>query len=197
MITLKQTVVVEGKYDKIKLSNFVDANIVTTDGFGIFKNKEKLLMLRRMAEKNGLIIITDSDSAGFIIRNHLCGSIPEQYITNVFIPEIKGKEKRKTTPSAAGLLGVEGVSEQTITKAFEKAGVFTAFGGEPLKEKITKADLFVLGLSGGDQSKDKRQTLLKKLELPTGMSPTQMLTALNNLYTRQEFFEFVETERFT
>lgn len=196
MITLKQTVVVEGKYDKIKLSNILDANIVTTDGFGIFKNKEKLDMLRRMAEKNGLIIVTDSDSAGFMIRNHLCGSIEEKYITNVFIPEIKGKEKRKTVASAAGLLGVEGVSEQIITEAFKKAGVFSTVGDESPKAKITKADLFVLGLSGGDQSKEKRLMLLEKLELPTGMSPSQMLTALNSLYTREEFFEFIETERF-
>lgn len=195
MITLKQTVVVEGKYDKIKLSNLLDADIVTTDGFGIFKNKEKLDMLRRMAEKNGIIILTDSDSAGFLIRNHLCGSIPERYITNVFIPEIKGKERRKTEPSAEGLLGVEGVNEQIITDALKKAGIDLLGTGErKAKERITKADLFAAGLSGGEGSREKRADLLRSLGLPAGMSPSQLLTALNSLYGREEFFKLLETE---
>lgn len=195
MVTLKQTVVVEGKYDKIKLSNILDANIVTTDGFGIFKNKEKLEMLRRMAEKNGLIILTDSDSAGFMIRNHLCGSIDEKYITNVFIPEIKGKEKRKTEVSAAGLLGVEGVSEEVICEALRKFGVIVSDEKtSKVSEKMTKADLFALGLSGGEGSREKRAKLLEKLGLPKGMSPTQMLTALNSLYGRQEFIDILNQE---
>ena len=195
MIALKQTVVVEGKYDKIKLSNILDANIVTTDGFGIFKNKEKIDMLRRMAEKNGLIILTDSDSAGFMIRNHLCGSIDEKYITNVFIPEIKGKEKRKAEASAEGLLGVEGVSEEVICEALRRFGV-TVSSEKPCEasEKITKLDLFALGLSGGEGSREKRAELLEKLGLPKGMSPAQMLTALNSLYTRQEFIDFLNRE---
>ena len=196
MIALKQTVVVEGKYDKIRLSGVLDAEIVTTDGFGIFKNKEKLNMLRRMAEKNGIIILTDSDSAGFLIRNHLCGSIPSKYITNVFIPEIKGKERRKAAPSAEGLLGVEGVDTQVIAEALKKAGV-DILGSESKKtgEKITKADLFAAGLSGTDGSREKRERLAERLGLPKKMSPSQLVPALNSLYGREEFYELFETEQ--
>lgn len=191
MIHLDSVVVVEGKYDKIKLSNFLDAEIVTTNGFRIFKDRDKMAMLRKMAEKRGIIILTDSDSAGFVIRNHLCGSIDNRLITNVFIPEIKGKERRKSAPSKQGLLGVEGVTEEVILKAFEKAGVSVAGVEGTLKssEKITKTDLFLLGLSGGEGSADKRQELLKKLELPTSLSPSQLLTALNSLYSKEEFLE--------
>lgn len=186
MITLNQVVVVEGKYDKIKLVNFLDAEIVTTDGFRIFKNRDKMAMLRKMAEKRGIVILTDSDSAGFVIRNHLCGSIDNNLITNVFIPEIKGKERRKTEPSKQGLLGVEGVTEEVILNALQKAGV--GIDGKMEKsQKITKADLYELGFSGREDSKQKREQLLKKLDLPTGMSPSQMLTALNSLYDREEF----------
>ena len=193
MIRLEQVVVVEGKYDKIKLSCLLDAEIVTTDGFRVFRDKEKLSMLRKMAEKRGIIILTDSDSAGFMIRNHLCGSIDNSLITNVFIPEIKGKERRKTAPSKQGLLGVEGVTEEVILKAFEKAGV-TVSGekseGEA-REKITKTDLFCAGLSGGENSAQKREELLNRLELPVGLSPSQLLTALNSLYSKEEFLELI------
>ena len=191
MMRLDKIVVVEGKYDKIKLCNFLDAEIVTTDGFRIFKDKEKIAKLRKMAEKRGIIILTDSDSAGFMIRNHLCGSIDNSLITNVFIPEIKGKERRKTSPSKQGLLGVEGVNEEIILKALEKAGVAVSSEktASETREKITKTDLFCLGLSGGEGSAEKREELLKRLELPTGLSPSQLLTALNALYPREEFLE--------
>ena len=191
MIHLEQVVVVEGKYDKIKLSNFLEAEIVVTNGFGIFKDKEKLQMLRKIAEKRGIIILTDSDSAGFMIRNHLCGSIDNSLVTNVFIPEIKGKERRKASPSKQGLLGVEGVTEEVILKAFEKAGVSVS-GTQTVptaREKITKTDLFSLGLSGGEGSAAKREELLRHLDLPTGLSPSQLLTALNSLYSRNEFLK--------
>ena len=195
MITLKQAVIVEGKYDKIKLKSFLDAEIFTTDGFGIFKNKEKVQMLRRIAEQKGLIILTDSDSAGFVIRGHLTGVIDPKYVTNVFVPEIKGKEKRKTEASAQGLLGVEGLSEQVILGALKKAGVDLDGGcTTEQKDRITHTDLYNLGLSGGDDSKQKRKQLTDRVSLPSGMSTNQLLTALNSLYTRQELYDIFEKD---
>ncbi len=193
MITLKQAVVVEGKYDKIKLKNFIDAEIITTDGFGIFKNKEKVNMLRRIAEKKGLIILTDSDSAGFVIRGHLTSVIDSKYITNVFVPEIKGREHRKQEDSAEGLLGVEGLSERVITEALKKAGV-SIDGAESRLEgdKITHTDLYNLGLSGGIDSKQNRKRLTDRLGLPSGMSTNQLLTALNSLYTRRRLYDIFD-----
>lgn len=190
MIHLEQAVIVEGKYDKIKLKNFLDAEIITTDGYGIFRNREKLEMIRKIAEKRGIIIMTDSDSAGFVIRGRLTGFIDGKYITNVFVPEIKGKERRKATASAAGLLGVEGLDEETILKAMEKAGIASdAQSPNRSDSKLTKADLFSVGLSGRPDSKQRRETLMKSLGFPTGMSSGQFLTALNSLYSRKEFFE--------
>lgn len=196
MIHLNQAVIVEGKYDKIKLKNFINAEIITTDGFAIFKNKQKLSMIRRIAETRGIIILTDSDSAGFVIRAHLTGAINPKYITNVFVPEIKGKEKRKVEASAQGLLGVEGLSEQVITDALKKAGI-SLDGKESSIEKvdkITHTDLYELGLSGGVNSKQLRADLCQKLQLPSGMSTNQLLTALNSLYSKQEIYSLFETE---
>ncbi len=195
MIHLREAVIVEGKYDKIKLKNFIDAEIITTDGFAIFKNKQKTDMIRRIAEARGIIILTDSDSAGFVIRGHLTGVINPKYITNVFVPEIKGKEKRKTEASAQGLLGVEGLSEQVITEALRKAGI--NLDGNALVEKqdkITHTDLFNLGLSGGADSKQKRKQLTDRLQLPSGMSTNQLLTALNSLYSKKELYSLFEAE---
>lgn len=191
MIHLKEAVIVEGKYDKIKLKNFIDAEIITTDGFRIFKNKEKINMLRRIAEKRGIIILTDSDSAGFLIRGHLTSVIDPKFIKNVFVPEIKGKERRKEKASAQGLLGVEGLSEEIIIEALKKAGV----GADKKTQetpKITSTDLFRLGLSGGDNSREQREKLLKSLDLPVGMSTKQMLTALNSLYSLEELEKTME-----
>lgn len=191
MIHLKEAVIVEGKYDKIKLKNFIDAEIITTDGFGIFKNKEKVNMLRRIAEKRGIIILTDSDSAGFLIRGHLTSVIDPKLIKNVFVPEIKGKERRKEKASAQGLLGVEGLSEEIIIESLKKAGV----GADKKTQetpKITSTDLFNLGLSGGDNSREQREKLLKSLDLPVGMSTKQMLTALNSLYSLEELEKTME-----
>lgn len=191
MIHLKEAVIVEGKYDKIKLKNFIDAEIITTDGFGIFKNKEKINMLRRIAEKRGIIILTDSDSAGFLIRGHLTSVIDPKFIKNVFVPEIKGKERRKEKASAEGLLGVEGLSEGIIIESLKKAGVGTDKRVEEMP-KITSTDLFRLGLSGGDNSREMREKLLKSLDLPVGMSTKQMLTALNSLYSLEELEKILE-----
>lgn len=191
MIHLKEAVIVEGKYDKIKLKNFIDAEIITTDGFRIFKNKEKINMLRRIAEKKGIIILTDSDSAGFLIRGHLTGVIDPKFIMNVFVPPIKGKERRKEKASAERLLGVEGLSEEIIIQSFEKAGIGIDSKAEETP-KITSTDLFKLGLSGGDNSREAREKLLKSLDLPVGMSTKQMLTALNSLYSLEELEKTME-----
>ncbi len=191
MIYLTETVIVEGKYDKIKLKNFLDAEIITTDGFRIFRQKEKIDMIRRIAEKSGIIILTDSDSAGFLIRGHLSGFIDPKYIKNVFVPEIKGKEGRKEKASAEGLLGVEGLSEEIIVKAFKKAGIGIDHSDEN-GSKITSTDLYRLGLSGTDNSKILREKLLKRLDLPCSMSTKQMLTALNSLYSLEELENMME-----
>ncbi len=186
MIRLDGVVLVEGKYDKIRLSNIVDATIMTTDGFRIFKDKEKMALLRAVAEKAGIIVITDSDSAGQFIRNRLKGFIDGKYIKNVYLPPIKGKEKRKARPSAEGLLGVEGTCDQIIIKALEKY----AIAAEECKEPVTKADFYTLGLSG-DGSGALREQLKQKLSLPQALSAKAMLDAVNILYTRDEFINTV------
>ena len=189
MIKLEQAVIVEGKYDKIKLSSIIDAVIITTNGFNIFKDTEKLELIRYYAEKTGIIIMTDSDSAGFIIRNHIKGAVKKGTIINVYIPDIMGKEKRKLKPSAEGKLGVEGVEKKIILEALEKAGV-TASAGEE-REKITKTDLFTLGLSGGRNSSDLRKKLLEYLKLPSLLSPNSMLEVLNTMMSPEELEEIM------
>lgn len=190
-IKLSQAVIVEGKYDKIKLSSFLDANIICTDGFAIFKDTKKMKMIKEIADKRGIIIITDSDSAGFLIRSHLTGSINNDKIINVYIPEIFGKEKRKNSPSAEGLLGVEGVSIEIIRNSLERAGVLTKHTVSQ-KSEITHTDLYNLGLLGKSNSKEKRQKFLFDLDLPKKMSTNQLLTALNALYSREEFQKIAE-----
>ncbi len=195
MIHLTQAVIVEGKYDKIKLSRFLDAEIIITDGFRIFRDKQKAEMIRQIAKKRGIIIITDSDSAGFLIRGHLNGIVDKECITNVFIPQIRGRERRKTTPSAEGFLGVEGVSEEVIRDALKKYGI--ALDGTKSQEgcKWTSADLYRLGLSGGENSGIKRTRLLEKLGFPKGMSTKQLLTALSLLYSFKEIEELLGEEK--
>ncbi len=189
MIKLEQAVIVEGKYDKIKLSSIIDAVIITTNGFNIFKDTEKLELIRYYAEKTGIIIMTDSDSAGFIIRNHIKGAVKKGTIINVYIPDIMGKEKRKLKPSAEGKLGVEGVEKKIILEVLEKAGV-TASAGEE-REKITKTDLFTLGLSGGKNSSELRKKLLEYLKLPSLLSPNSMLEVLNTMMSPEELEEIM------
>lgn len=189
MIKLEQAVIVEGKYDKIKLSSIMDAVIITTNGFNIFKDTEKLELIRYYAEKTGIIIMTDSDSAGFTIRNHIKGAVKKGTVINVYIPDIMGKEKRKLKPSAEGKLGVEGVEKKIILEALEKAGV-TASAGEE-REKITKTDLFTLGLSGGKNSSELRKKLLEYLKLPSLLSPNSMLEVLNTMLSLEELEEIM------
>lgn len=188
MIKLKQAVIVEGKYDKIKLKSIIDAPIITTDGFGIFKNREKMALIKSLAQKRGIIIMTDSDSAGFMIRKKICGSVNSGRILNVYIPDIFGKERRKAHSSKEGKLGVEGVPKDVILTALKRAGVTSTesvkSGGE-----ITKADLFELGLSGRPNSAQKRLALLKSLNLPENMTANSLLEVLNIFFTKEEFLD--------
>lgn len=192
MIRLKEAVIVEGKYDKIKLENILDALILTTDGFGIFKDKEKQTFLRRLACERGLIILTDSDSAGFLIRNFLQSSIPPSQLTHVYIPDLFGKEKRKAVPGKEGKLGVEGVSEQVLLDAFARAGVTAQQSEQPPEQPLTAADLFELGLSGSPNSTQKRKALLQKLGLPERLSTTALLRVLNTCVPREAFYEAIK-----
>jgi ribonuclease M5 len=192
LIRVTEAIVVEGKYDKIKLASIVDGLIIETDGFRIFRNKEKMAMLRRLAETRGLIILTDSDSAGFLIRHFLTGSIPADRIKNAYIPDLYGKEKRKNAPSKEGKLGVEGVPAKAIREALRRAGVGAEETESPAaKQKITKTDLYLAGLSGGPQSAEKRRALLKLLCLPEHLSANAMPEILNSLMSRDEFLKTV------
>ena len=185
MKRLKEVIVVEGRYDKNALSQVVDATIITLGGFSVFNDKEKLAFLRRLAEKQGIVVLTDSDGAGFVIRNYLKGALPKNQVKHAYIPDIHGKEKRKRAPGKEGKLGVEGMRPEVLLNALQKAGAtFLDETGETAtaKEPITKADLFALGLTGGADSAAKRQALLKKLELPEHLTTNGLLEALNLLY---------------
>ncbi len=194
MIKLKQAVIVEGKYDKIKLSSIIDAVIIVTNGFGIFKDKEKLALIRFYAESTGIIILTDSDRAGFIIRNHIKGAIKNGKIYNVYIPDIIGKEKRKEKPSAEGKLGVEGMDKEIILKAFEKAGIISDDIEKNSDNVITKADLYMLGLTGGNQSSILRRKLLEYMNLPSLLSTNSMLEVLNTITDIQTLHKIINEE---
>lgn len=191
MIKLDRPVIVEGKYDVIKLSNIIDTLIIKTDGFGIFKDKEKQKLLLRLAGEKGIIVLTDSDGAGFVIRNFISSIIPPDKITHVYIPDIFGKEKRKTALSAEGKLGVEGVEEKVILDAFEKAGVTASLSNEK-RRLITNLDLFEHGLSGRENSAQKRRILLKKLALPERLSTSSLIKILNTFVTYEEFEKTVK-----
>ncbi len=221
MLRTDKVIVVEGKYDEIKLSSIIDAPIIKTDGFGIFKDREKQSLLQRLAKKRGLIILTDGDSAGFMIRNFLGNKIPEEFITHVYIPDLYGKEKRKAKPSSEGKLGVEGVPKDVIISAFERAGITELKENSELEansefkkrfeteekikleerskspktsRQITGLDFYEDGISGKPESKEKRKKLLKALELPEKMSTTSLLKIINLLITYDEYKELVNRE---
>lgn len=194
MIKVDRIIIVEGKYDKIKLSSMIDGIIIETEGFGIFKDKDKQKLIRKLAESKGIVILTDSDSAGFVIRNFITSIVPKEYITNVYIPDIYGKEKRKESASKEGKLGVEGVSVEILKDAFNKAGIGTSQSKETEKKKITLNDFFDDGLTGGAESKKKRTALLKSLDLPERMSTKAMLDILNTFITYDEYKRLVESE---
>ena len=191
MVKIKEAIVVEGRYDKNTLSQIVDAPILETAGFGIFKDKKQMALLRQVAEKRGLIVFTDSDGAGFVIRNHIKSAIPGKYLKHAYTPDILGKERRKTAPGKEGKLGVEGMTREVILEALRKAGA--TFEGEEaaVSCRITKQDLMDLGLSGGADASAKRLALLKKLNLPEHMSANAMLQALNLLYSLEELKDYL------
>lgn len=192
MLKIREAIVVEGRYDKNTLSQLVDAPILETSGFGIFKNKEQMALLRKVAQTRGLIVLTDSDGAGLVIRNHLKSAIPGQYLKHAFIPDIPGKEKRKRTAGKEGLLGVEGMSREVIENALKAAGA--TIEGEQAAEPhaITKQNMMELGLSGGAGSSEKRAMLQSKLGLPKNISANALLQALNLLYTLDELSNLVK-----
>ena len=186
MIKLREAILVEGRYDKNTLAQIVDAPIFETAGFGIFRDKEKAALLRRVAEKRGLIVFTDSDGAGFVIRNHVKSLIPAKYLKHAYIPDIYGKERRKAAPGKEGKLGVEGMTPEIIIEALRRAGATVEGEQGSAPRGITKQDLMELGLSGGPNSAEKRKNLLKKLSFPEHMSANAMLEALNLLYSLDE-----------
>ena len=193
MVKIKEAIVVEGRYDKNTLSQILDATILETSGFGIFKDKQQMALLRRVAEKRGLIVFTDSDGAGFVIRNHIKSAISGKYLKHAYIPDIMGKERRKSAPGKEGKLGVEGMKREVILEALRRAGATIEGEEAPVTRAITKQDMMALGLSGGADASAKRLALLKKTNLPEHMSANAMLQALNLLYSLEELTTIVET----
>ncbi len=184
-ITLRYPIIVEGKYDKIKLSSIVNGTIITTDGFGLFKNSERLTLLKRLAEKTPVIVLTDSDGGGKVIRSHITSAIPKDRLIQLYTPQIKGREKRKTVDSAEGFLGIEGVDAKIL---YDLLLPFSIEGDEQVsRAEITKTDFFCDGLSGTENSSQKRDLLAKRLGLPCGMSANSLLEATRILCTYEEY----------
>lgn len=189
MHSVKEVIVVEGRYDKNTLSQIVDAVIIETSGFGIFNDAQKQKLLRTMAQARGLVVLTDSDGAGFVIRNFIKGCVDPACVKHAYIPDVYGKERRKATPSKEGKLGVEGMRPQVILDALIRAGA--TVDERPAAEsaaRITKADMYKCGLSGGTGSREKRAALIKRLDLPEKLSADALLDVLNAIMTREEFF---------
>lgn len=189
MIKINEVIVVEGKYDKIKLQSLFDTLIVTTDGFRIYKNKEKVNMFKLLAEQRGIILLTDSDKAGLRIRNKVREIVGDAHIKNVYIPQIEGKEKRKDKAGAEGFLGVEGVSDEIIINAVMSQTKETTGG-----EKISKSEFYSMGFSGSKDSKTKRQKLAKIMGLPINLSATALLDTINVIYQKQQFYDFIKNQ---
>ena len=193
MLKIKEAIIVEGRYDKIKLKNIVDATIIETNGFRVFSDKEKQSLIRKIAETKGILVFKDSDSAGFVIRNFLRGAVDKSKIKHCYIPQINGKEKRKAHSSKEGFLGVEGVSDDVIIDAIRKSGA-TIIGEESQAQsgEITKSDLYRLGLTGRENSEKLRKALLKNLGMPSYLTTNAMLSAINCLYSLEELKNIVE-----
>lgn len=198
MIRVREAIIVEGKYDKIKLSSLIDGLILETNGFRIFKDREQMALIRRLAETRGILVLTDSDAAGFVIRRYLSGSIPPDRIRHAYIPDIPGKERRKEKPSKEGKLGVEGVPSKVILEALRRAGVCCSEepeGEGARKRRITKTDLYLAGLSGGRDSAEKRRALLRKLSLPEHLAANSLVEVLSCMMSYEEFCEITAGER--
>ena len=193
MRKVREVIVVEGRYDKNALRQAVDATVVETGGFGVFSDRERLALLRRLAAERGLILLTDSDGAGFVIRNFLKGAIPKSQLKQAYIPDIPGKERRKAAPGKEGKLGVEGMPPQVLLSALERAGATFEDTAAPAERvPITKADLYEWGLTGGPDSAARRSAVLKALDLPERMTANALLEAVNILYSKEEFLEVLE-----
>ena len=192
MVRIQEAIVVEGRYDKNTLSQIVDAPIFETSGFGIFNNKEQMVLLRRVAQSRGLIVLTDSDGAGFVIRNRIKSAISPEFLKHAYIPDIPGKERRKSAPGKEGKLGVEGMRPEIILEALRRAGATFEEDGARVTGGITKQDMAALGLSGGANSSTLRGELIKKLDFPAHMSANALLQALNLLYTLEELSQIVK-----
>lgn len=187
---IKYPIIVEGKYDKIKLDSLIEATIITTGGFEIFNSKEKALLLKRLCEKDKIILLTDSDGGGHLIRSHIKTLLPPDKIINLYVPRVEGKEKRKRNPSKEGILGIEGTEKDTLLKLLEP---FSDTAAGESKGGITKADLYRYGLSGREDSAVARKVFLESIGLPSTMSPNAMLSALNILYSKEEIEEKMTT----
>lgn len=194
MLKTEKVIVVEGKYDAIRLANLVDAAILRTDGFGVFQDREKQELLRTLAEKRGLLVLTDSDAAGMVIRNHIRGLVPPEQITDVYIPDIYGKEKRKSRPSKEGKLGVEGIPDEILVKALRDAGITEEGDASPVSGRtITAMDFYRDGLSGGPHAKQKRKELQKALGLPERLTGKQLLRIINMMVSYEEYERLVRS----
>ena len=181
---IKYPIIVEGKYDKIKLDSLVDATIITTGGFEIFNSQEKEHLLKRLCEKDKVILLTDSDGGGHLIRSHIKTILPPDRVINLYIPRVEGKEKRKRSASKEGILGVEGIEKERLLQLLEP---FSDTSPAKICGGITKSDLYRYGLSGREDSSQRRKTVLESLDLPSNLSPNAMLNALNILYSKGEF----------
>ncbi len=190
MLKIKEAVLVEGRYDKNTLSQAVDTLILESSGFGIFNDREKLALLRRIAQARGLIVLTDPDGAGFVIRNYIRSSLDPALVKHAYVPDVYGRERRKSSPSKEGKLGVEGMSQEVLVQALLRAGATVDESPErEAREPITKADLYARGLSGRENSRYLRRQLLKRLELPERLTADGLLEVLNTLMSREEFFD--------
>lgn len=190
MLKINEAVIVEGRYDKLKLSNLIDTLIIETNGFAIYKDKEKLKFIRRLANERGIVILTDSDHSGFQIRNYVSAGIPKDKIKHIYIPDISGKEKRKAKPSKEGKLGVEGMNDELLLKLLDKAGIDAS--KVDVSNPVTNFDLFDLGLSGTPNAKLNKKKLLKRLNLPEFLSTSALLSYINSTMTKDEFISICE-----
>ncbi len=188
-LTIRRPVIVEGRYDKARLSGVIDAEILTTAGFGIFSAKEQLALIRALAESRGVIVLTDSDGAGKTIRAHISSALPKDKVFHLYIPEIPGKERRKSAPSKAGTLGVEGMDDDLLYELFLP---FAEDADAVRRGGITKTDLYALGLTGAEDAASRRDRVASALRLPSGMTPNALLGAINILYARDEFLARAE-----
>lgn len=182
-------IIVEGKYDKIKIKSIADACVIQTDGFGVFKNNERLSLIRQLAKKSKIIVLTDSDGAGKVIRSHITSAIPKDRLIQLYTPQVEGKERRKDAPSAEGFLGVEGTEAETLRRLLEPFAVGVSVG-ETEREEISKADFFDVGLTGGADSAEKRDSFAASVGLPKKMTPNALLAAVNVIMTKEEFFDY-------